>query len=535
MRAEGTSGVGWVGTTPQYAPPVPPGAQHRLERRYPTGSAEAQLAASARDDLVKEVPTAPGVFEQEHGPFIAYRRVVVTEAQYVHETITYGLHLPAFGWLYGPLVRRSLRRRPGADHPRGRQPWWAPHDRLDDRQVLVLGLLAAASMCSAYVNTLFTQMVHAATDNFGVGSAGQGWAGAIVRIGIVLALPVAFRADSHGRRRVVVWLAYGAPVVCALGALAPNFVVLVATQTLGRPLGIALDLLIAVVAIEEVPRDSRAYALSVLTMAGGLGAGLCVALLPLASIAGWAWRLPFAATLVWLVVAGHLRAHLPETVRFARPHATTPRLGSSRLVVMGVIAFAGNLFVAPASFFQNRYLDHVRHYSNFWVTVFTFVTTTPAGLGLLAGGWLADRHGRRLVGAAGLITGTAALTVSFAIGGSTMWLTATAGGILLGVTVPALTVYRTELFPTASRGRAGGIITTASLIGGSVGLVITGIAVGRHHSYGAVLGALALGQALVAVLVVTRLPESAHRELEELNPEDLGSPTEPIRPGTTPT
>lgn len=101
-----------------------------------------------------------------------------------------------------------------------------------------------------------------------------------------------------------------------------------------------------------------------------------------------------------------------------------------------------------------------------------------------------------------------------------MWGTAILGGICLGIAVPALMVYRTELFPTANRGRAGGLVTSASLLGGSLGLIITGRFLDDGHSYGAVLGVLSLTQVIVAVLVLRRLPESAHRELEDLNPED---------------
>ena len=62
----------------------------------------------------------------------------------------------------------------------------------------------------------------------------------------------------------------------ALGALAPSFPALVATQAVGRPLGLTLDFLIAVVVAEEMPRNSRAYAVSLMAMASGYGAGIAV-------------------------------------------------------------------------------------------------------------------------------------------------------------------------------------------------------------------------------------------------------------------
>ena len=62
----------------------------------------------------------------------------------------------------------ARRRRTPPTHHAAPTPWWAPPDRLDPRALTVLGLLAAASMSSAFVNTLFTQTVNFAADDFGV-------------------------------------------------------------------------------------------------------------------------------------------------------------------------------------------------------------------------------------------------------------------------------------------------------------------------------------------------------------------------------
>ena len=51
------------------------------------------------------------------------------------------------------------------------------------------------------------------------------------------------------------------------------------------------------------------------------------------------------------------------------------------------------------------------------------------------------------------------------------------------------------------------------------GLVVAGAFL-DHHSYATVFAPIALSQLVVAALVMRRLPESAHRELEDLNPED---------------
>ena len=210
-------------------------------------------------------------------------------------------------------------------------------------------------MSSAFVNTLFTQTVNFAADDFGVSDTGVGIGGSIVRAGILLVLPVAVLADRIGRRRVVTAMAIGAPLVTAVGALAPSFPLLVATQAIGRPMGLALDFLVAVVAAEEMPRNSRAYAVSILAMASGLGAGVAVIALPLADISPSSWRYVYVVSLIWLVVAVDIARRLPETRRFERPHVMAPRLDRRRFAVLAAVALLANLFVAPASLFQNGY------------------------------------------------------------------------------------------------------------------------------------------------------------------------------------
>ena len=309
------------------------------------------------------------------------------------ETTSYGWSIPWFAWVFALPVRWTLARRGaapthGEHHAHGAPtPWWAPPDRLDPRALTVLGLLAAASMSSAFVNTLFTQTVNFAADDFGVerhrrrhrrrrSSAPASCSSC--------PWPCSPTASAGGVSSPA--MAVAAPLVTALGALAPTFPFLVATQAIGRPLGLALDFLVAVVAAEEMPRNSRAYAVSVLAMASGLGAGVAVMALPLADISASSWRLVYLVSLVWLLVAVDIARRLPETRRFQRPHVIAPHLDRRRFAVLASVALLANLFVAPASLFQNGYLKDIRGFSATTIAIFTIATATPAGIGLILGG-----------------------------------------------------------------------------------------------------------------------------------------------------
>jgi MFS family permease len=503
----------------------------RLQRSWPV-SARATLERP-RDDLVLETEVEPGRFAQVAGPFVHYERTVSTVpgATAISEITTYRLRVPWFAWAFAIPVRWALARRgrpPATPDDAPKTPWWSPPDRLEQRPISVLGLLGAASMVAAFINTLFTQTVNFAADDFGVGDTGVGVAGAMVRVGIVLMLPVAVLADRVGRRRVIVAVAFAAPLVSAAGALAPSFPVLVTTQTVGRPLGLALSFLIAVVAAEEMPRSSRAYAVAILTMASGLGAGLAVASLPLADVSEAGWRFVYLVTLVWLIVAIDLFRRLPETRRFERPHVAAPPLDRTRFAVLATISLLSSLFVAPASVFQNGYLEEERGFSAATIAVFTITSATPAALGLLAGGRLADVGGRRRVIAVGLPLTAACLVTSYSMAGPVMWLAVLAAGISGGMAYPAIAVYRTELFPTGGRSRAAGLLTGAGLVGSIAGLVLMGHLLDAGYSHGIVIAGLALGQLGAVAVALWWLPETAHHELEDINPIDALGAERPL-------
>ncbi len=488
-------------------------------RELPATRENHEFALTPRNDFVEEVAgEVPGTFVQVAGPFSEYSRSVETTATIVRETTNYRLSIPWFGWLFALPVRRTLRLRDRGMQS-GVQPWWAPPDRLEPREAMLLGLLAAASMTSAFANTLFTQTVNYAAKDFHIDKYGQGVGGVVVRIGIVFALPIAFFADRVGRRKMIVLAAFLAPVVCSLGALAPNFAALVATQTLGRPMGLALDLLVAVAAAEEMPRNSRAYAVSVLAMASGLGAGIAVMGLPLAGVGTYGWRFVYVLALIWLIVAFDLRKRLPETRRFERPHVIAQKLNKLRLGEIAAVSFLANLFVAPASYFQNRYLDEVRGLSPGAISLFTVSTATPAALGFVVGGKIADMHGRRKLLVVAVPSSVLLLIWSFSVGGVGLWLGAFGAGFVGGIGYPAFAVYRTEMFPTGNRGRAAGIVTAAALVGGSFGLLAVGKLLDNGWSYGKSMGLMAFGEIFAVLIIVRSYPETAHKDLDELSDE----------------
>lgn len=540
-------------------------------------ASEIERVLQCRDGLLSETPAGDGVFEQLEGPMCRYRRTVHVEApaagadgqgHRVRQTVEFRLGLPYFSFLFALPLKAALRPL----LPARAQPWWAPPQRLDRRAATVLATLCALAVVIGYAGSLLSLAMTYAASEFGASRADQGVAFGVVRANVVLALGIVVLADRRGRRPVILRCAAGAAVLSALGAAAPSLVWLTATQVLAVALTAALLILVGVMAAEEMPAGSRAWALAVLTMTVGLGGGLATAALPLAGLGTRGWRWMFAGALLALPLIADIRRHLPESRRWQRSEAVTelsaapasptslesprantpptppppsspapnapptqadeppppprPRAANDaashrrRLTMLCAGGFLFSLFATPSGQFQNEFLRTERGFSALHISEFSLLTGTLGGLGVLLGGRLADLRGRRLVAAIGTGGGIVTTLAMFLTRGWPLWAWGVADNLLGYAVAPALAVYGPELFPTSMRSRSTGVIAVAYAAGGVVGLIGAGILSGHFGTFAPAFAVLAVGPALLVVLVIRAYPETARRELEDLNPED---------------
>lgn len=450
-----------------------------------------------------------------------YHRTVSVEARddgtwLATERITYRLAIPYFWWFFAVPLWLALRRPPWKG-----PAWWMPTDRFDARTTTVLATLAAAAVVAGYLNTLFSETATFAADEFHVSNTVQGVTGGIVRVAGIAAFVIAAAADRRGRRTILLRTTAAGCALAAIGAVAPSFAWLGGSQALARAFATAMLIVLEIVAVEEMPARSRAFALSLLAMAFALGAGFCVMALRLADLGVRGWRLIYVMPLLGLLLLPGIARRLPESRRFAAPHVEAPFRGHGRrLLLLAASLLLLNLYAGPSSQFFNRFLKHERHYTGGGIALITILTSTPAAMGLIVGGVVADRRGRRAVAAVSLVAGiilTAAIYYTFHW---EMWLMSMVGTIVFAASGPALAVYGPELFPTSLRGRVNGIIGIAGLTGSAIGLVVAGVLSDHFGRVGPAMAILAGGPILLAALVIAFYPETAGQELEQLNPED---------------
>jgi MFS family permease len=527
--------------------------QRALSPRDDVLVAERRLDDAVGDDMAGMAgPDGPDLrgraeFEWAAGPFRRYHRAVTwapggdpTRIS-IDQEIRYSLAIPYWSRLYDPVVRRALRD----GIPAGVRPWWSTPDRLSPQQSTMVAAVTLFNLVAGLLYGLLTQVLTFVAADLGDGSAGQQTTMlAIVRVGVVITVLAMLLADRRGRRRIALWSFVLAAALTLATAASPTWWLFGALQLVARNLAIAGLLCVDTIAIEELPAGSRAMVSGLGALAYGLGAGFIVMSLPLADLGTWGWRLTFVVAGLTLPMIWHARRHLPESDRFERidaerratpappatptPPATAPladatatrptesrRINGRRFVLVGAIFFLFNVFLAPASQLQNDYLRTERGFSGLTITLFVVLTATPAGLGVLAGGRIADLRGRRAAIVPGLLAYGLFNAIMFSIGGPPMWLASLLSSVLGALSVPAMGVIAPELFPTARRGGVRGMITAIAVAGSVGGLLLAGTMIDAG-SYASAFTVLAVAP-LAAAAMALALPETRGRELEDLN------------------
>ncbi len=458
------------------------------------------------------------------------------------------IDIPFFAWFFRPMLaiahkrevayaeatlRHELEGAPPASPPK--PVIGLPPVPFDGAQA---GLLATASLATAAVSfaaALFGQFADPISRAFHASNATISFALALTRIGVLFALFATALADRQGRRRSILIGVVGSAIACGISAIAPNLYVFTGAQMLQRGVVLTTATVAGIAVVEEAPEGARAYSLSMLALAGGLGFSIAVVLLPFGDIGGGGWRIPFALGAFTVCFVPVLRRHLRETTRYtnlaARTDIVRGRLRevfhphySRRFVLLAFIAFLTSVFSAPSSSLMNKYLTDVHAFSNSDIALFRTVTTALPGLaGLLLGGRLAESRGRRPVAAMALLVATGTQMVFFLGGGALIWVMSAVSILAAGASGIAIGTLDAEMFPTETRSTSNALLIVIGVVGSVTGLLLAG---GLSNALGGLGHSIALTgiAALVAVFFVFPLPESGDTSLDAI------SPTEEYRP-----
>lgn len=507
------------------------------------------LGGTAIDDHTVRVPVGDQVLTAValdlvlHGE--ADGTTVVTAVGHGH------LDIPFFRWAFRPLVALSQRRAaryafarlraeleggPPATPPK--PVMGLPTASFTDEQSTHLASAAAAVAVVSFASALVGQLGGPISHAFDASDTTWSNALAITRLGALLAFVGIAFADRGGRRRSILIGVAGSAIVCGVSAFSPNLYFLISAQVLQRAFLITTATVATVAVVEEAPEGARAYATSMLALAGGFGFSISVIILPFADISRQGWRIPFALGALLILLAPMIGRRLAETSRYqalARTDVDRGRVRDirdrgygRRFILLAAVAFMLNIFSAPSSQLANKYLTDVHEFSNSGVALFRTVTTGVPGLfGLVLGGRLAEVRGRRPIAAVALTIATLTQMIFFLAGGALIWVMAAISIVAAGTGGIALGTLGVELFPTETRGTSNGLLGVVGVFGSALGFVVTGVLAHNHPGeLGRAIALCGIAALIASVFLVPLLPESHSQALDDVSPTDARPPEE---------
>jgi MFS family permease len=310
----------------------------------------------------------------------------------------------------------------------------------------------------------------------------------------------------------------GAPVLAILARMLQGF-------ALGGEVGPTTAYL-----MEAAAPEKRGLAVSwqlasqqVAATAGALVGMVLSRTMPAEALDAYGWRIAFLLGAVCLPFGLWMRRSLPETIHLSdhRPaareaHLTAVVRDNGRLLMLALLILASGTIITYVTDYMTTYAEDTLHVAADLAFATTVVSNGLGIAGALAGGWLADRFGRRAVM---IWPQLVALILTYPV---FLWIVEARsawpllGGLGLlaligGVPYSAFFVALVEGLPKNVRGRAVATIyaVAIAIFGGTAQLIVTWLI---HVTGNALAPAwYLLAATLVGLIAMTMMPETAPR------------------------
>jgi putative MFS transporter len=401
---------------------------------------------------------------------------------------------------------------------------------LEQKHVRLLWLLALACFSEGYDFALLTVALPQIRRTFHLTHTKADLWIALLYLGALPALVWGRRADSHGRRDVLLIAIVGYTLASAVTATAPVVAMYVACQFVARCF-IATQVAVAwTMAAEDLPAERRGFGFGVLALASALGTGFCsIIQAAVLSPLGASWRWLYVLALPFLVVAVFLRRELPESARYlALDRRTTPNQPTSvllrrpfvrPLLIVCVAVLLCNL-TTEAVVFSLDFMQTQRGLSSSTANLLLVAAGAAALPMLILAGRLSDRIGRRRICVIGLLVQSGGLLVFFIAARGAVALGFSLGLVYLGLFAAWTTGngFAVEMFPTSLRAAASSAAAIAKLLGQSASFAIGAVVLTVTHRPESTITVLVVGPIVGALIIALFLPETSRRELTDVVP-----------------
>jgi len=399
----------------------------------------------------------------------------------------------------------------------------------------MFGIVSTAGFFESYDRALLSLAIEQIQRGLRIANRQLGVVLSIIRLGYLLALPIASFADRFGRRRLLLYSVIFYTVATAASALAPGVRSFVAFQFVARGFAAAEAAVALVILAEEVGASVRGYSIGLLGALAISGYGLAALVFALIDVIPFGWRGLYALALIPLVVIVPLRRHLPETQRFShaqKHHAAvsffTPlkelvRNHPRRLLPVLVVTFLYYMGSTPAAFLAFKYLEVVHGWTPAMVSSMVIVGGGLGILGNVVAGWLSDSLGRRTMAAVVTFIAPLLMLLFLHTGGAVM-IAAWIGQLFCDTaSTTLLNTFGAELFPTAQRSTATSTVTVAATLGAALGLWMESVLFAFTGSHWSAVSLLTIAWIVSPIGVLLWFPETAGMELEAISSQPVSS------------
>lgn len=404
----------------------------------------------------------------------------------------------------------------------------SPTDRFTVADRRIVFLLGIVGFVAGYTGSAMAHTLPYARLSLELSEGTMSLIFAGVRAASLVGVVFSIAADRRGRRQPLI----AAFTLLAAGSLLTAFVPVPAAYAVSQSavrIGVVAVAALGIVMIaEEMTAGVRAYGIGLYGLAGSLGVGTGLLILPLAEQADDAWRILFALGGLGLLAVPLLLRFLPESRAFREGapigFITALRMGLGKhFWPLAGVSFFVAAFSAPAfDFVLERLINDLGWEAG--AARFLLIVASGLGtLGLLVGGRTSDLIGRRPTAVAAMLIGVAG-GLGFYLLDSGWFLAiavflATFGATLL---TPALGAMRAELFPTKVRATASAWVTNVAIVGSITGFIVGGLLI-DEIGLPTTIAILALG-VIGAVFLTLRLPETKGMDIVRVRPARTKSP-----------
>lgn len=357
---------------------------------------------------------------------------------------------------------------------------------------------------------------------------------AFINFGTMIAYLLIRRADTWGRRKMLMVTILGYTLFTMMSGLALNVYMFAVCQFAARIFLIGEWLVSMIYAAEEFPADRRGMVIGVIQGFSSLGAVVCAGLAPLLLKTALGWRLIYLVGVIPLLLLAFARRNIRETERFEHqdPNEIKEEKKNESLFAIFKTPYRNRMLLLAAVWCltyacTNNAITFWKEYA----IADLKLTKGQVGLTITIGaivsmplvffaGKLLDVMGRKMGATLIYLTTVVGVVGVYTMSGKALLI----GSMILAIfgvsaVLPVMNAFSTELFPTDIRASA---FSWANNLLGRLGYVFAPLAIGYAadprflgFGWGKTMSLIAILPLIALGIIVFFLPETKGRSLEE--------------------